>query len=154
MSRLILPDRPSFPGRRADRFLPSAAALLVATDDLPAHAFRTVRPARWVGDAMGVLIVTPVLLLIRRAHPVLRRSRLAEAAGPAVIEGCAVPPATHHPLGLLFLVHPLPIWAALRFQLAGSMLCALFASVMATVAATRRASPAGDGPGCHGCGRP
>lgn len=114
------------------------AGLLVATGDLPAHAFWTVWLAWWVGDAMGVLIVTPVLLLIRRAHPAPRWSRSAEAAGLAVIAGCAVPLATHHHISLLFLVYPLLIWAALRFQLAGSMLCALFASVMATVAATRR----------------
>ncbi|CAL9354337.1 hypothetical protein SUDANB176_00540 [Streptomyces sp. enrichment culture] len=112
--------------------------LLVATGDLPGHDFLTVWLAWWVGDAMGVLIVTPVLLLIHRARPAMRWSRSVDAVGLAVIAGCSVPLATHSHVSLLFLVYPLLIWAALRFQLAGSMLCALFASVMATLAATDR----------------
>nr|WP_184821367.1 MASE1 domain-containing protein [Streptomyces griseomycini] len=112
------------------------AGLLVATSDLPGHDFWTVWLAWWVGDAMGVLIVTPLLLLVHRARPAMRWSRSVEAVVLAVVAGCSVPLATHGPLSLLFLVYPLLIWAALRFQLAGSMLCALFASVMATLAAT------------------
>jgi integral membrane sensor domain MASE1 len=45
---------------------------------------------------------------------------------------------TQSPVSLLFLVFPLLIWAALRFQLAGSLPCALYASVLASVAATDR----------------
>lgn len=55
-----------------------------------------------------------------------------------------VPLVTHSHVSLLFLVYPLLIWAALRFRFAGSMLCALFASVMATIAATRETGPFGD----------
>ncbi|WP_309058400.1 MASE1 domain-containing protein [Streptomyces sp.] len=116
----------------------SGVGLLVATGDLPGHDFWVVWLAWWVGDAMGVLIVTPVLLLVHRERPVMRWSRSAEAVGLAAIVGCSVPLATHSHISLLFLVYPLLIWAALRFQLAGSMLCALFASVMATIAATDR----------------
>lgn len=52
-----------------------------------------------------------------------------------------VPFATQNTGSLLFSVYPLLIWSALRFELPGSMLCALFASVLATKAATQRSGP-------------
>ncbi|MFF9177316.1 MASE1 domain-containing protein [Streptomyces sp. NPDC014793] len=110
--------------------------VLVLTDKLAPQAFWTVWLAWWVGDAMGVLLVTPVLLLLRRTRwpPPLRRWKEATAL---VVVACAIVPlAAYSSISLLFLVYPLIIWAALRFQLAGSMLCALLTSVLATVAAT------------------
>ncbi|GAB7106471.1 MASE1 domain-containing protein [Streptomyces phaeofaciens JCM 4814] len=115
--------------------------LLVLTDRLAAGSFWAVFLAWWVGDAMGVLIVTPVLLMFHRAQWSQRPTRWKEAMGLALISLAAVPFATRSPISLLFLVYPLLIWAALRFQLAGSMLCALFTSVMATVAATDAVGP-------------
>jgi integral membrane sensor domain MASE1 len=117
------------------------AGLLLVTGKLDWASFWAVWLAWWVGDAMGVLIVTPVLLLLSRVRPPLRLSRWKEATGLALIICCVVPLAAHSPVSLLFLIYPLLIWAALRFQLAGSMLCALFASIMATVAATDRSGP-------------
>ncbi|GGX18549.1 MASE1 domain-containing protein [Streptomyces lomondensis] len=117
------------------------AGLLIVTGRLDGPSFWAVWLAWWVGDAMGVLIVTPVLLLLYRVRRPLRLSRWKEASGLALIVCCVVPLAAHSSVSLLFLVYPLLIWAALRFQLAGSMLCALFASVMATVAATDRSGP-------------
>ncbi|WP_340374104.1 MASE1 domain-containing protein [Streptomyces sp. SS7] len=115
--------------------------LLILTDRLDAQSFWPVWLGWWVGDVMGVLIVTPVLLLLRTARRPLLLSRWKEAAGLAVICLALVPPATRSTVSLLFLVYPLLIWAALRFLLAGSMLCVLFTSVMATVAATDRIGP-------------
>ncbi|WP_264925394.1 MASE1 domain-containing protein [Streptomyces sp. A012304] len=115
--------------------------LLVVTDELATDSFWPVWLAWWVGDAMGVLLVTPVLLLLYtlRSPPGLARWR--EATGLALITLALVPLATHSHISVLFLVYPLLIWAALRFQLAGSMVCALFASVLATVAATDAVGP-------------
>ncbi|OQR65991.1 hypothetical protein B6E66_00015 [Streptomyces maremycinicus] len=115
--------------------------LLVLTDKLAAHSFWPVWLAWWVGDAMGVLLVTPVLLVLYAITRPLKLSRWKEALGLALIVCAVVPLATHSRVSLLFLVYPLLIWAALRFQLAGSMLCALFTSVMATVAATDSVGP-------------
>ncbi|MFI7296038.1 MASE1 domain-containing protein [Streptomyces sp. NPDC050121] len=115
--------------------------LLVLTDRLDARSFWPVWSAWWVGDTMGVLIVTPVLLVLHQVRRPLRLSRWKEASGMALIACVLVPLATQSPVSLLFLVYPLLIWAALRFQLAGSMLCALFTSVMATVAATDAGGP-------------
>ncbi|MET7650391.1 MULTISPECIES: MASE1 domain-containing protein [unclassified Streptomyces] len=115
--------------------------LLVLTDKLATHSFWSVWLGWWVGDAMGVLIVTPVLLVLHTISRPLRPSRWKEAAGVALVACALVPLATSSPVSLLFLVYPLLVWAALRFQLAGSMLCALFTSVMATIAATDGVGP-------------
>ncbi|KES05110.1 membrane protein [Streptomyces toyocaensis] len=119
----------------------AGAGLLVATGDLPGRDFGGVWLAWWVGDAMGVLLITPVLLMLLRLRAPFHWSRWKEAVGLTVIAGCLVPVATRSPASLLFAIYPLLIWAALRFQLPGSMLCALFASVMATIAATDGVGP-------------
>ncbi|MFE1251621.1 MASE1 domain-containing protein [Streptomyces sp. NPDC058735] len=119
----------------------TGAGLLLVTGRLDWPGFWAVWLAWWVGDAMGVLIVTPVLLLLARIRPPLPLSRWREATGLAVIACALVPLAAHSSVSVLFLVYPLLIWAALRFQLAGSMMCALFASVTATVAAADRVGP-------------
>ncbi|MCX5563069.1 MASE1 domain-containing protein [Streptomyces sp. NBC_00038] len=115
--------------------------LLVVTDKIATDSFWTVWLAWWVGDAMGVLIVTPVLLMLYGVRPPLRATRWQEAALLVVAACVLVPLATHSPISLLFLVYPLLVWAALRFQHGGSVLCALLASVLATVAATDRVGP-------------
>ncbi|MFI6035127.1 MASE1 domain-containing protein [Streptomyces sp. NPDC051315] len=115
--------------------------LLVVTDRLATDSFWPVWLAWWVGDAMGVLLVSPVLLLLYTLRSPPPLTRWKEATGLALITLALVPLATHSHISLLFLVYPLLIWGALRFQLAGSILCALLASVMATVAATDEVGP-------------
>jgi integral membrane sensor domain MASE1 len=117
--------------------------LLVLTDKLPIQDFGSVWLAWWVGDAMGVLLVTPLLLMLYRMRPPLRLARWQEAVALALTAFALVPLATRSDISLLFLVYPLLIWTALRFQFMGSMICALFASVMATVAATDAVGPFG-----------
>ncbi|MFF9363992.1 MASE1 domain-containing protein [Streptomyces griseoluteus] len=112
-------------------------ALLVATDRMPAHAFWTVWLAWWVGDAMGVLLVTPLLLLLSHARGLRPTPRRWEAGTLAVAAVCVVPFAVYSHLSLLFLVYPLIIWGALRFELVGSMLCALATSVLAALVANK-----------------
>lgn len=118
-------------------------SLLVLDDALPAREFGAVWLAWWVGDAMGVLLVTPILLTVYRMRPPLRLGRWQEALMLAVTAAVLVPLATRSSLSLLFIVYPLLIWTSLRFQFMGSMLCALFASVMATLTATDAAGPFG-----------
>ncbi|MEZ7004810.1 MASE1 domain-containing protein [Streptomyces sp. AD55] len=114
-----------------------------STDRLDTAHFWTVWLAWWAGDAMGVVIVTPMLLLLYRARwpPPTRRWR--EAVGLALVLCVLIPLVTRSSIGLMFLVFPLLIWAALRFELAGSMPCALLASVLVTVTAS-------DGAGAFG----
>jgi integral membrane sensor domain MASE1 len=115
--------------------------MLVITDRLHTHSFWGVWLAWWVGDAMGVLIVTPLLLWLRQGRWPPNLSRWPEATALIVVTCGIVPLVTHSSLSVLFLVYPLLIWAALRFELIGSMLCALVTSVVATVAATEGAGP-------------
>ncbi|UYQ60371.1 MASE1 domain-containing protein [Streptomyces peucetius] len=114
------------------------AGTLVLSGSLPLGEFWPVWSAWWAGDAMGVLVITPLLLVLRRAR--LPRDTRAwwwtEAAALSVTAVAVTLVATRADLSLLFLVFPVLIWAALRFQLPGSAPCALLISVLAISAAT------------------
>ncbi|MEW1777409.1 MASE1 domain-containing protein [Streptomyces sp. NPDC086777] len=126
-------------------FLGALAAMLVSSTagvvslllagKLAATHFWSTWLAWWVGDAMGVLIVTPVLLALWEVRRPPSAARWKEALALAVVTAGLVTVATHSTMSALFLVYPVVIWSALRFRLAGGMLCALFTSVMAAVAA-------------------
>ncbi|MFI7386189.1 MASE1 domain-containing protein [Streptomyces sp. NPDC049813] len=110
----------------------------VLTGDLETGDFWSVWLAWWVGDAMGVLLVTPLLLVAMGAVGRPRRNGWTELVCLVLAAAVLVPVAAISRLSLLYVVFPLLIWAALRFQLAGSMLCALFASVLTSFEANAR----------------
>ncbi|MGW7528201.1 MASE1 domain-containing protein [Streptomyces sp. NPDC054783] len=96
----------------------------------------------WTGDAMGVLVVTPVLLVLRSVGRPrnARPSRWAEGLLlAAATAGVGFLMTSHAPL--LFLGFPLLIWAAFRFQLAGAAPCALAVSTFAIIAGAERSGP-------------
>ncbi|MEU1312740.1 MASE1 domain-containing protein [Streptomyces cinnamoneus] len=106
---------------------------------LPAGGFWRTWWVWWTGDAMGVLVVTPVLIVLRSAHwpkhaPPSRWEEgtllVAATIGVCFLENAPAP--------LIFLSFPLLTWAAFRFQLTGAAPCALAVSVSAILAATRR----------------
>ncbi|MFE2383068.1 MASE1 domain-containing protein [Streptomyces misionensis] len=96
----------------------------------------------WTGDAMGVLVVTPVLLVLSTAHPPrnVPASRWLEAVLLVVAIACVGLVETGT-TPLLFLGFPLLIWAAFRFRLAGAAPCALAVSTFAIYNAARGAGP-------------
>jgi integral membrane sensor domain MASE1 len=95
----------------------------------------------WTGDAMGVLVVTPVLLVLRSARwPKAPPSRWAEGFLLLVATAC-VGLAGNGSTSLMFLGFPLLIWAAFRFQLAGAAPCALAVSTFTIVDAARGSGP-------------
>ncbi|MCW7942875.1 membrane protein [Streptomyces hygroscopicus] len=109
---------------------------------LPAAGFWPTWSVWWTGDAMGVLLVAPVLLVLYSARPPkgVPPARWAEgllllAATVCVgfLETAQTP--------LLFLGFPLLIWAAFRFQRAGAAPCALAVSIFAIAAAARKSGP-------------
>ncbi|MFJ7126166.1 MASE1 domain-containing protein [Streptomyces sp. NPDC098101] len=114
----------------------AGVGLHVATGSLEKSEFWPVWLAWWAGDTMGVLLVTPLLLAFAGAVGRFRMRRWVEAVCLGLAALVLVPLAVVSPMSLLFLVFPLLIWTALRFQLAGSVLCALFASVLTTFEAT------------------
>ncbi|MCC0099842.1 MASE1 domain-containing protein [Streptomyces flavotricini] len=120
------------------------AGVLVATGTLEPAGFWPVWSAWWAGDAMGVLVLTPLLLVLPRVRMPRDAYRVAEGVGLAVAAGAVVLLATRSSLSLLFLVFPLLIWSAVRFQLAGSAPCVLLVSVLAISAATDEVGPFAD----------
>jgi integral membrane sensor domain MASE1 len=108
---------------------------------LPSAQFWRVWSAWWAGDAMGVLMVTPLLLVLRRARLPGLDDRWVEAVALTLVAVAATIVATRSSLSMIYLIFPVLIWAALRFQFAGSAPCAFLMSVMATIAATDRVGP-------------
>ncbi|MFD9406025.1 MASE1 domain-containing protein [Streptomyces sp. NPDC059989] len=115
--------------------------ILILTGDLALTGFWSTWSAWWAGDAMGVLVVTPLLLVLRKARLPRDSYRVGEAAALVVTAVVVTLVATRSSLSLLFLVFPLLIWAAVRFQLAGSAPVALLISVLANSAASDQAGP-------------
>ncbi|MGI5505999.1 MASE1 domain-containing protein [Lentzea sp. CA-135723] len=102
---------------------------VIAWRDVPA-----VMSVWWTGDAMGVLVFAPLLLTLPRqwrAPP----ARLAEAVVLLVLTAAVASVVTTSGARLLFLVFPMLIWAALRFQHAIAAPCTAIISVAAVMSA-------------------
>ena len=99
----------------------------------------------WVGDAMGVLVVTPVLLVISRIRWRLRSPSLrwVEAIGLPLGLIAVMWASNRTTTPLFFLAFPLLVWAALRFQQRGAAPCALIMSLIAAIGAAHNAGPFG-----------
>lgn len=115
--------------------------VLLADGKLPASGFWPVWAAWWAGDVMGVLVVTPLLLVLRRLRMPRLTDRWMEGTALLIVAVPGTLLATRSSLSMLYLVFPILVWAALRFQLAGSAPCALLISVLAVVAGTDRVGP-------------
>ncbi|WP_406166054.1 MASE1 domain-containing protein [Streptomyces sp. NBC_00996] len=109
---------------------------------LPAGGFWPTWWVWWTGDAMGVLVVTPVLLVLRSAHwPRHAPPSRWEEGALLVVATIGVGFLENAPAPLTFLAFPLLAWAAFRFQLAAAAPCALAVSTSAILAATRGTGP-------------
>jgi integral membrane sensor domain MASE1 len=109
---------------------------------LPAGGFWPTWWVWWTGDAMGVLVVTPLLLVLRSAHwPKHAPPSRWEEGTLLVVATIGVGFLENAPAPLTFLAFPLLTWAAFRFQLAAAAPCALAVSTSAILAATRRTGP-------------
>lgn len=111
--------------------------MLLLDGKLPLSGFWPVWAAWWSGDAMGVLVVTPLLLVLRRLRMPRTTDRWIEASALLIVSVAVSLVATRSSLAMLYLVFPLVVWAALRFRLAGSAPCALLVSVLAAIAGTQ-----------------
>jgi integral membrane sensor domain MASE1 len=98
------------------------------------HEIPAVVSVWWTGDAMGVLVFTPLLLTLPRQWTAPPR-RLVEAGGILVATAVLAAFVTVSEIRLLFLVFPMLIWAALRFQHAIAAPCAAIISVAAVMSA-------------------
>jgi integral membrane sensor domain MASE1 len=120
------------------------SAALVLTDAIPTDDFWPTWSVWWTGDAMGVLVVAPLLLVLlanRRIPRDLPWHRWAEAACLLASTFLVTVFAMTSSYELTFLVFPFLIWAALRFQLIGAAPCALIVSTVAIVAVAHDSGP-------------
>jgi integral membrane sensor domain MASE1 len=98
---------------------------------MPADSFFLTWLTWWTGDAMGVLVVAPLLLAIRTlrwpqqidAHRWIEAAALLAGSFVVVLAGARI-------LDVLFLAFPFLGWAALRFGLATTTAVALIASIV------------------------
>lgn len=119
----------------------SGTGVQLLSGSLPASHFWQVWSAWWAGDAMGVLMVTPLLIVLRRVRMPRMDDRWIETVALSVVAVGATVIATRSSLSMIYLLFPVLVWAALRFQLAGSAPCALLMSVMAIIAGTEGVGP-------------
>jgi signal transduction histidine kinase/integral membrane sensor domain MASE1/ActR/RegA family two-component response regulator len=107
----------------------------------------------WLGDAIGTLVVTPLLLTWSMPSDLLSRRRIVEAA--AMIVGLFATSwvvflgGTSLDLSgasLAYAVFPFVIWAALRFGQPGTTAVTFVAAVAAILASVNGLGPFGDGP--------
>ena len=92
----------------------------------------------WTGDAMGIVLVAPVLWALRGPRPALTWLRGAEAAGLlAVLVGTVLVAGSNQGPGLFIVFLPL-VWIAWRFQRQGAAPAALLTSTLVTLAAVAR----------------
>ncbi len=110
----------------------------------PADSFVTVWWVWWTGDAMGVLVVAPLLLLV--SQPALWKGQRSGFVLEALVALVVAAGLTVAVFGLipgqpLFALFPVLVWAALRFQLAGAALVACIVIVIATTFAARASGP-------------
>jgi integral membrane sensor domain MASE1 len=106
----------------------------------------------WLGDAMGVLVVAPVLLTTTNQVATWSLHRAAEAAllalglvavGLAVFNGRTPPDSAFY--SSVYTVFPFVIWAAVRFGQRGTTIVTLLASIFAIWGALHGAGPFGSG---------
>ncbi|MGH3655855.1 MAG: MASE1 domain-containing protein [Micromonosporaceae bacterium] len=119
---------------------------LLREGSVPSEEFWPIWSVWWTGDAMGILVVAPLLLTLRtvRWRTVLTGRRWLEGAALLILTVVVTAAVTSTARPGLFLVFPLLIWAALRFQLLGATPCALIISVYAVAAAVWHIGPFAD----------
>ena len=122
------------------------AGTLVLSGALPARDFWSTWSVWWTGDAMGVLVVAPVLFVAvtRSWHWRIPLARWLEAVALLLGVVVVVLVATRSSASLLFLIFPLLIWAAVRFEQAGAAPANLVVSVAVVLAAAAGQGPFAD----------
>ncbi|WP_447003089.1 MASE1 domain-containing protein [Saccharothrix isguenensis] len=130
----------AFTGMAVSATVGSGALLLTGVID--GAGFWSTWAVWWTGDALGVLVLVPIVLAFRtvrlRNHPA---RRWVEAAALVACTTTVMAVATTHDLRLMYLVFPFLIWAALRFQHPGTTPCALIATTLAARGAAMSSGP-------------
>ena len=119
------------------------SSVLLVSGAIAASGFWSTWAVWWTGDAMGVLLLAPLLLSLL-GIPVPSRVQwrsVAELAALLAVTGLVAYLLFQNQLGIEYLVVPLIVVAAWRFRLRGAALAALVASAVAIWAAIHRTGP-------------
>jgi PAS domain S-box-containing protein len=123
-------------------------AVLFATQVHPWSGARSAWLIYWLGDAMGILLVAPLLLTLPKLWKICRSARVAEFAALFVLLSIATCmifsdqrlfPIKLHVLA--FAVFPFVMWAAIRFGVSGCASSTLLIAAIATVETARGFGP-------------
>jgi signal transduction histidine kinase len=122
------------------------SSVLLLSGAIVATQFWSTWAVWWAGDAMGVLLVAPLLLsyLGLPVAPPLGWRRALELAGLLLGTAILTFVLFQNQLRLEYLVLPVIMVTAWRFRLRGAAPAALIASVVATLLATRGSGAFGD----------
>jgi serine phosphatase RsbU (regulator of sigma subunit)/anti-sigma regulatory factor (Ser/Thr protein kinase) len=118
------------------------SSALLASGAIHAQAYVPAWSVWWAGDAMGILVVAPVLIVLRSAHPVrVTWATAAELVGEfsLLVAASALMFATDRPVWVL--VFPLLALIAWRHHLPAAAPAAFIVSTMAILAAVANAGP-------------
>jgi signal transduction histidine kinase len=122
------------------------SSVLVLAGSVPSANFLSTWAVWWTGDAMGVLLVAPLLLSVLVKVPTLRSPARAgavyvEFVGLLAATGIVTYLVFQTRLGLQYLVLPIIMLAAWRFRLRGAAPAALIASGVAIWSAIHGTGP-------------
>ncbi|HVF53371.1 MAG TPA: MASE1 domain-containing protein [Actinomycetota bacterium] len=95
----------------------------------------------WTGDAIGIMVVTPLLLALARSDDALSRMRIAESCAMLLFTAVVAYATFSSALEVQFLIFPFLGWAAWRFRVREAGAAMLVASLFAVVAAVRGIGP-------------
>jgi PAS domain S-box-containing protein len=120
---------------------------LLISGDIDSSDYGSAWLLWWLGDAMGNLVVAPLLLVLsRRPWRELDKRKLVEAG---LLLALLVGVTSVVFLGGLWryphLVFPLLVWAALRFHQLGAVVSSFVVTVLAVAGAVRGTTPIGEG---------
>ncbi len=113
---------------------------------LPAARVAATWRAWWLGDAIGILIVAPLLLTLPREDEPRGRPRWLESTAltALLVLACVLLFELTNG-GIAALLSPLLVWAAIRFEQRGAARAAFLISVIAIWATVRGHGPFGGG---------
>ncbi|WP_052128455.1 MASE1 domain-containing protein [Neosynechococcus sphagnicola] len=112
------------------------AALVCALGKAPWSAYPTVMLNWWLGDAFGILILAPLIVAWGRdaaqcLHLLKRRSLEGVILVLLVLAVSGIAFSSHYPLEYMLI--PLIVWAAFRFQQPGATLLMVATSILAVI---------------------
>jgi PAS domain S-box-containing protein len=114
----------------------TVGAATVSGFDMQSQTFAAAWPLFWIGDATGVLIITPLALVVFqnwRVKTWFSADRWKEASVLGLIFLCAAALSMSGYLPFAFIVMPPLLWAAVRFEFKGAAIALILRALIAAI---------------------